>query len=737
MNRSPTTRWAVMLAATGLLACAARAADLTRGSVARIKKATVFVQVTRASLIDGEEATSSGSGFVVDARGYIATCYHVVGPVALSERPDAGARVASAVTKIEVLFDSGRRSQRTLEAVVVAVDKERDLALLGVARAGLPALALCEDEPYETMRAWTFGFPLGRTFSVIQRGPEITASSGSVSALRHDDRDELTSIQIDAAVNPGNSGGPLVDASGEVLGVVARKIGATRLNFAIPAYRLRELMETVDLDRAWKTEGAFRVASKPPGAAVFVDGERVGTTDGNGAALAVTLGMHNVTLCLDGYESWIREMCLVDGGEVTAELVERRYVELVSRGETLKADKETAGPDLGIPRYRLPDKGEVMLAERFERLKAIDELKQSTGGTPKRTWYVDDGELHQYESDGVLHAIFLGDAAWRDYHLSAKVRINDEHDDSRAGLIFRSSDDGFYLFRVHRETDKAQLAYHCTQPFGWFIIDEQKLGTDLGGETNRLEAYVSGERVVCLFNGRAVFSVANRLSRAGRAGFYSVESKASFDDLEVRTLAGEIGGGFPRPELTYYWFSDTFSTKSTWWRCVDEAGAPRPWLMLDGAMVQRHDAQGELVNVMANFSHGAFRADIAYTAGAADEDALSELGMLFGIREEEGRPADMRLLVSSKPPKAKLVSRVGDERETLAEMPLYGEAFGTTGRLIMLVTETSVALDMGARPLLRHTFGEGEHMPRGKFGVLTKNLKLAVHRLTVSAVQKE
>ena len=98
MRDRSTRRWMVILAAASVAPCLARAADLSRESVGRIKKATVFIQVTRTSLINGEDAHASGSGFVVSPRGYIATCWHVVCPVARPEGP-----AMSAATR-EVLF---------------------------------------------------------------------------------------------------------------------------------------------------------------------------------------------------------------------------------------------------------------------------------------------------------------------------------------------------------------------------------------------------------------------------------------------------------------------------------------------------------------------------------------------------------------------------------------------------------------------------------------------------------
>ena len=102
---------------------------------------------------------------------------------------------------------------------------------------------------------------------------------GHITALRHD-KDGLELIQVDASLNPGNSGGPVLDAQGRVIGVVEEGVPGAALNFAIPVRRLAAFLHTpaISLDPpaltpGWQTrQGAFRVSVVPfiPGGGPYV-----------------------------------------------------------------------------------------------------------------------------------------------------------------------------------------------------------------------------------------------------------------------------------------------------------------------------------------------------------------------------------------------------------------------------------------------------------------------------------
>jgi serine protease Do len=182
---------------------------------------------TETDLVIGRQR-SIGSGVVVDAGGYIMTNAHVVAnarrvEVVLPGRASEGGGVRTLV--------KGRG--RTVEAKIVGVAKEIDLALLKIDDAALPALPIAE---YDALRqgelVFAFGSPEGLRNSVTM---------GIVSAVaRQPEPDNpLVYVQTDAPINHGNSGGPLVNVKGELVGIntfiLSDSGGSHGLGFAIPS----------------------------------------------------------------------------------------------------------------------------------------------------------------------------------------------------------------------------------------------------------------------------------------------------------------------------------------------------------------------------------------------------------------------------------------------------------------------------------------------------------------------
>lgn len=151
----------------------------------------------------GERASASGTGFIV-ADGKLLTNRHVIaGCARIVARNSAGTRVP---------------------ARVQTADRERDLALLGVGPPIGPPLVFRNAPPVRRGEAViTYGFPLS---GLLSSGPSLT--TGNISALAGL-RDNPANFQISAAVQPGNSGGPLFDSRGNVIGVVVSKLNAARV----------------------------------------------------------------------------------------------------------------------------------------------------------------------------------------------------------------------------------------------------------------------------------------------------------------------------------------------------------------------------------------------------------------------------------------------------------------------------------------------------------------------------
>ncbi|HEY1379944.1 MAG TPA: serine protease [Gemmataceae bacterium] len=205
-----------------------------------IKAATVFVKVQAGPL------EMSGSGFLMlvkDDFGLIVTNEHVVTPPTLPTQRGRPARVLRPV--IEVVFNSGRKTETVLKAEVVAADPFRDLAILRVRNVKdlpKPIDLAAKVELVETLPVYVFGFPFGEALSTSRGHPAITVGKGSISSVREDDRGEQKVVQIDGDLNPGNSGGPVVDGKGRLIGVAVAKLRGTHIGLAIPPAELTKML---------------------------------------------------------------------------------------------------------------------------------------------------------------------------------------------------------------------------------------------------------------------------------------------------------------------------------------------------------------------------------------------------------------------------------------------------------------------------------------------------------------
>jgi S1-C subfamily serine protease len=182
------------------------------GAVDLVGPVVVSVHVGR-QREDSIVAAGSGSGVIVTPDGYVLTNQHVVH------------RAASLSIK---LIDSDK-----IEARVIAEDASTDLAVLRARTSGLPAVSLLTKDP---LRVGQLVVAIGNPF-----GFEATVSAGVISAhgrtLRGGDGRLIEGVvQHTAPLNPGNSGGPLVDARGRVVGINTAIIAAAQgIGFAVPA----------------------------------------------------------------------------------------------------------------------------------------------------------------------------------------------------------------------------------------------------------------------------------------------------------------------------------------------------------------------------------------------------------------------------------------------------------------------------------------------------------------------
>ncbi|HUQ80814.1 MAG TPA: trypsin-like peptidase domain-containing protein [Gemmatimonadaceae bacterium] len=203
--------------------------------VAQTQDEATIIRVARTitpTVVSVTQPEGAGSGIIVSRDGVVLTNAHVVGT---SQTVDVG------------LADG-----RTLRGQVVGRDPTIDVAVVRVPAENLPAAPIGDSDKLEVgQSAIAIGNPLGL---------ERTVTSGVVSAVNRNPRgislDGL--IQTDAAISPGNSGGPLVDSRGRVIGIntaVLQGAGASGLGFAVPINLandvVRQILTTGKITRAY------------------------------------------------------------------------------------------------------------------------------------------------------------------------------------------------------------------------------------------------------------------------------------------------------------------------------------------------------------------------------------------------------------------------------------------------------------------------------------------------------
>ncbi|XP_031195191.1 serine protease HTRA4 [Mastomys coucha] len=190
--------------------------------VEKVAPSVVHLQLFRRSPLTNQEIpSSSGSGFIVSEDGLIVTNAHVL----------------TNQQKIQVELQSGAQ----YEATVKDIDHKLDLALIKIEpNTELPVLLLGRSSD---LRAGEFVVALGSPFSL-----QNTVTAGIVSTTQRGGRElglkdsDIDYIQTDAIINHGNSGGPLVNLDGDVIGINTLKVTAG-ISFAIPSDRIRQFLE--------------------------------------------------------------------------------------------------------------------------------------------------------------------------------------------------------------------------------------------------------------------------------------------------------------------------------------------------------------------------------------------------------------------------------------------------------------------------------------------------------------
>jgi S1-C subfamily serine protease len=196
---------------------------------AELESASGVQRNVLADLPQNDDLLCSGTGFFITEDGYLITNDHVV----------------RGVRRVKVRLQSG-----VYDAEVVKTDKSADLALLKVKAGNFSALpVVLNKEASLGDEVFTIGFP-----NVDLQGIEPKFTDGRISSLAGL-QDDPSQYQISVAVQPGNSGGPLLDKNGQVVGVVVARINdfavlkssgtiPQNINYAIKATALREFLKS-------------------------------------------------------------------------------------------------------------------------------------------------------------------------------------------------------------------------------------------------------------------------------------------------------------------------------------------------------------------------------------------------------------------------------------------------------------------------------------------------------------
>jgi S1-C subfamily serine protease len=250
-------------------------------------------------------ARGHGTGFLITETGLIATNAHVV-------------RGESSVTAVAA-------SGTEFPAKIIYIDADLDLAFVKIDGGGLPHLTLADlstISPGQTVVA------IGNPGSGMQN----TVTRGVVSAVGP--KPEVGSgiwVQTDAAINPSNSGGPLLNTAGEAIGInTAKPLSSPDgtplqgIGFALSSADVLRLLERFypgmsvqNLNSEAGSQpgtGTVSISSDPPGADITVDGKFVGNTP---STLMLSAGPHAVEVKAPGRRAWERKLEVLKESQVT------------------------------------------------------------------------------------------------------------------------------------------------------------------------------------------------------------------------------------------------------------------------------------------------------------------------------------------------------------------------------------------------------------------------------------
>lgn len=345
--------------------------QIVRRAQEKVFPAVVFIQCLQENLQAGRKITAEtvGSGVLISPEGEVLSNWHVV----------------DKAVEVRCLLSDGQ----AFDARVVGADKDTDLSLLRLKRpAGAPPLPHAVLGDSDTLREGDFVMAMGAPWG-LNRSVSIGILSCTRRYLPNHSEYSLW-LQTDASISPGNSGGPLVNTAGEVVGINTR--GATQggdMGFAVPAATIRLLLEQLRTDGKvnWSWTGLQLQPRKDFRRNIFFEGETgviVSETDPESPARRAGIRARDCILEINGQAvsaAWEEDLPAV-----------RRLLGLLPKNVPaklrLQRGRETLTVEL-IPREKGTVEGRELDCPRWDMtLKAINQF--------------DNEDLYFYRPEGVF-----------------------------------------------------------------------------------------------------------------------------------------------------------------------------------------------------------------------------------------------------------------------------------------------------------------------------------------------
>lgn len=216
---------------------------------------TMAVKQVDPAVVTISTGDQSGSGFIFSAEGYVLTNRHVI------EVEDADGKAVVTSDPITVKL----QNEETIEATISHLSDDHDLCVLKTARTNLPTVQFVSSDRLKAGQdVAVIGAPLGLEHSVTH---------GIISALSRE-IEGRSYLQIDATLNDGNSGGPVIDEDGHVIGVTTKATTEGQsLGFAIPSTAVMQFLQAEDLSFSVVLGDAPAAPAATPEAEAPADGE--------------------------------------------------------------------------------------------------------------------------------------------------------------------------------------------------------------------------------------------------------------------------------------------------------------------------------------------------------------------------------------------------------------------------------------------------------------------------------